>query len=84
MLKGLTRLEYQIVNRIYHFTFDPDSPIEHIKEVLFQFQKFVGQYEDQVKSQVAQQEAQAASQAKESAKVIEMPEQPKEEVKPAE
>lgn len=30
---------------------DQDSPLHHVKEALFQFQKYIGQIEDQVKAQ---------------------------------
>ena len=49
MLKNISKLELQISNRVYSFLLDNDSPLEHIKEALFQFQKFVGQVEDQMK-----------------------------------
>ena len=52
MLKNIVKLEFMIANRVYHFFCDNDSPIEHIKEALFQCQKFVGSIEDQVKAQM--------------------------------
>lgn len=55
MLKNLTQLELTIGDKVYQFTCAPDSPLEHIKEVLFQFQKYVGQIEDNIKAQKAQQ-----------------------------
>ncbi len=67
MLKNIVRLEFQIVDKIYHFMCDNDSPIEHIKEALFQCQKYVGAVEDNIK---AQMEAQKSSES----------EAPKEEV----
>lgn len=57
MFKNVVRLEFKVVDRIYHFTCDPDSPIEHIKEVLFQCQKYIGAVEDQVKAQMEQNQA---------------------------
>jgi len=53
-----------VADKVYHFMCDPDSPIEHLKEAIFQCQKYVGQLEDQIKAQQA-----AAS----SAKVVQMP-----------
>lgn len=40
---------------MYHFICDNDSPIEHIKEALFQCQKYVGTLEDNIKAQMAAQ-----------------------------
>lgn len=51
MLRTVSRLEVKINDRIYHFTCENDSPIEHVKEALFQFQKCVGQIEDSAKAQ---------------------------------
>lgn len=51
----LTKLEFKIVEKIYNFTCAPDSPIEHVKEALFQFQKYVGHIEDAIKAQQAAQ-----------------------------
>lgn len=57
MLKNLSQLECKVGEKIFHLTCDPDSPLEHLKEALFQFQKFVGRLEDQIKaSQVKQEE----------------------------
>lgn len=56
MLKNIVKLEHKIADKLYTFILDNDSPLEHVKEVLFQFQKYIGQIEDQVKSQ---KEAQA-------------------------
>jgi len=44
-----------IMDKAYHFVCDNDSPITHIKEALFQCQKYIGALEDSIK---AQQEAQ--------------------------
>lgn len=49
MLKNITRLEHVIGDKVYHLTCDADSPIEHVKEALFNFTKFVGQIEDKIK-----------------------------------
>jgi len=52
MLKNLVRLEFIVADRVYHFVCDPDSPIEHLKEALFQCQKYVGAVEDNIKAQL--------------------------------
>ncbi len=60
MLKTIARLEFVVMDRIYHFVCDNDSPIDHIKEALFQCQKYVGALEDQIKEQLAQKSADEA------------------------
>lgn len=50
MLKNISRLECKIEDRIYQFTCDMESPLNHVKEVLFQFSKYVGQMEDNIKA----------------------------------
>lgn len=57
MLKNVSRLEQKIGDRIYHLTCDTDSPLTDVKEVLFQFLKYVGHIEDQIKAAQAQQSA---------------------------
>jgi hypothetical protein len=49
MLKNISKLEFQISDKSYHFLCDQDSPIDHVKEALFQFSKFIGQFEDGIK-----------------------------------
>jgi len=50
MLKNLSQLECKVGEKVFHLTCDPDSSLEHLKEALFQFQKFVGRVEDQAKA----------------------------------
>lgn len=71
MLKNLAGLECKVENRVINLTCDSDCPLPHLKEALFQFQKYVGTIEDQVK---AQQEQKAKEEADK--------EPPKEEVQP--
>lgn len=54
MLKNITKLEIQVLGKIYHLLCDHDSPLEHVKEALFQFLKYVGQIEDAAKAQQAE------------------------------
>lgn len=49
-------MECKIEEKTYRFTCEMDASILHVKEALFQFQKYVGQIEDAAK---AQQEASA-------------------------
>ncbi len=50
MLRNIVELECKIENRIIRLTCDPDCPLTHLKEALFQYQKYIGQIEDQVKA----------------------------------
>jgi len=49
MLKNISRLECQIGEKLYQFYCDVDSPLTDVKEAIFQFQKYVGMIEDQVR-----------------------------------
>ena len=54
MLKNLSKLEVKVGDKVYQLLCEMDSPLEHVKEALFQFSKFVGHVEDQVKSAQAE------------------------------
>jgi len=64
MLKNLSSLEHKAGDKIYHFICDTDSPLNDVKDALFQFLKFVGQVEDTVKAQQEKMKAEADSQPK--------------------
>jgi hypothetical protein len=67
MLKNISQLEFVVGEKSGRLLFDMDTPIQIVKEILFQAQKYVGQVEDQVK---AQYDAQMAEQkAKEEAEM---------------
>lgn len=51
MLKNLAGLECKVEERIIKLICDNDCPLSHLKEALFQFQKYIGQVEDHVKMQ---------------------------------
>lgn len=53
MLKNITKLECAVNEKIYQFLCDQDSPIEHVKEALFQFGKYIGQIEDNIRQSQA-------------------------------
>lgn len=59
MLKNLSQLEVTINDRYIRLICDVDCPIEHVKEALFQFSKWIGQLEDTAKQK---QQEQAESQ----------------------
>ena len=50
MLKNLSQLELIIEDKICRFMCDFDTPLTHVKEALFQFQKYIGQIEDAAKA----------------------------------
>lgn len=56
MIKTLSQIEINIENKICRFIVDHDTPLAHVKEALFQIQKYIGQIEDAAK---AQQESQS-------------------------
>lgn len=54
MLKSLSSLEQIIEGKVYTFLCDPNSPLNHVKDVLVKFLGYVQQIEDQVKAQQEQ------------------------------
>ena len=73
MLKNLCQIEHTIESKVCRFICDNDTPIHFIKESLFQFQRYIGQLEDNAK---AQQESQKPMT---DAVPVASPEQPPEE-----
>jgi hypothetical protein len=65
MLKNIIKLEMLVNGKPYQLLCDNDSPLEHVKEALFQFQKYIGQVEDNIKAQ--QQAAKSESEKNASA-----------------
>jgi len=51
MLKNFTRLESVVEGKTGQFFVEYDTPLHFVKEMLFQFQKYIGQIEDSVRSQ---------------------------------
>jgi hypothetical protein len=49
MLSNISKIEIKVGEKVYQLLCDLDSPIEHVKEAIFQFGKFVGQIEDNIK-----------------------------------
>jgi hypothetical protein len=60
MLKNKAQLECIVNEKVGHFYCDQDTPIPVAKEMLFQFQKYLGQLEDASKAAQAQQEPKPA------------------------
>jgi hypothetical protein len=63
MIKNITGLQILFNSRIYQLSCDMDAPLSDIKECLFQFQKQIGIFEDQVKAK------EEAEKAKEEVKI---------------
>ena len=53
MIKNLVQFESTIDGRVSRWFIDNDCPLTIAKEMLFQFQKQIGQIEDSVKAQQA-------------------------------
>ena len=51
MLKNCTRLECVVNEKVGHFYCDIDTPLPVVKEMIFQFQKYIGLVEDQIRAQ---------------------------------
>lgn len=51
MIKNITGLQYNIADKVYHFTCDTDSPIQHVKEALNKFIYYAVQVEEHALSQ---------------------------------
>ncbi len=49
MLKNIVRLEVRVAEKIYHLLCDNDSPINDVKEAIFQFTKIVCDIEEKIK-----------------------------------
>ena len=74
MLKNVSRLEHVVNDKFYHLLCDSDSPISDVKDALFQFLKYIGNVEDQIKAAKAKEEAEkAASQPSATVVVDEAP-----------
>ncbi len=48
MLTNLVKLEVKVAEKVYHFLCDHDSPIEHVKEAIFQITKIVADVEAKI------------------------------------
>ena len=64
MLKNKVQLEQIINDKPIQLVCDNDCPLECVKEALFQFQKYIGQIEDNVKAQQEKTKAEADAAAK--------------------
>lgn len=49
MLKNISKLEVKVYDRVYQLLCDNDSPIDHVKEAILQFQKYVEEVEYKAK-----------------------------------
>lgn len=62
MLKNISRLECTVNDKVGHLYLENDTPLHVVKEILFQFQKYIGSIEDNIKQQ--QEKAQAEEESK--------------------
>lgn len=58
MLKNIIKIEFLIEEKLYQFMCDNDCKIEHVKEALFQCQKYVGHLEDNILAKLSEDAAQ--------------------------
>ena len=72
MLKQLSQLEHKIEERLYHFHCDPNAPLEHVEDALFQFISYVRKIKEAVKMQQEQQKAESQNALK-SDKLVDEP-----------
>jgi hypothetical protein len=75
MLKNIVRIESTISERTRHWYLDNDCPLNIAKEMLFQFQKYIGNIEDNVKAQ--QEQAKKEAEAKAAETPVESPNEDK-------
>lgn len=61
MIKNTVKFEHTIEGKTGHFICDQDTPIPAAKDMLFQFLKYLGQIEDQIKSQQEQAQSKVES-----------------------
>lgn len=66
MLKNCTRLECVVNDKTGQFYCDMDTPLAVAKEMIFQFQKYIGLVEDQLKAQEEAKKAQEEEKATEN------------------
>lgn len=50
MFTNIAKFEHTIGTKFYHFLCDSDAPLPDAKEAMFQFLKYIGHIEDQVKA----------------------------------
>lgn len=51
MFKPIAQFEFLVENKVGRFLVEHDAPISVVKEMAFQFLKYLGQLEDQAKAQ---------------------------------
>lgn len=67
MFKNVAKFEFVVAERVYHFFCDQDSPIDHVKDAIFQLQKAIFLIEQKAKEdqEKAKEAAEATEQPKE-------------------
>lgn len=69
MIRNVVKFEAKINDKTYELFCDSSSPLADLKEALFQFQKYIGQIEDDIKSQQEKAKAEEAAKKKPEEKV---------------
>jgi len=69
MLKNIVKLIAKVNERDIELLCDNDCPIDHLKEAIFQFTKFIAQIEENVKAQQEKAKAEAEAKSSEEPKI---------------
>ena len=56
MIRNIVRLEVKVAEKVYHLLCDQDSPINCVKEALFQLNKVVASLEEKIVEEQKKQE----------------------------
>jgi len=71
MLKNIVKLEHKVGDRVYQLLCDNDSPLQEVKDAIFQFSGFVAGVEKQAQEAAAKKSAEESPPA-ESSKIEEI------------
>jgi hypothetical protein len=69
MHTNISKLHIKLGEKDYIFLCDIDSPLDAVKEALFQFQKYIGQFEDSIKTKLKEQQEKEQSKVEPMAEV---------------
>jgi len=66
MMKNLVSLEHTVEGKVIQLFCENDTPLVSLKEALFQFSKYIGQIEDNIRSQQEQAKLESEKASKKS------------------
>jgi len=69
MHTNISKLQIKLGEKDYTFLCDIDSPLDAVKEALFQFQKYIGHFEDSIKAKLKEQQEKEQSKVEPMAEV---------------